>query len=392
MKILFVSAIYPWPLTSGGQVRVYELLRRLGKRHVITLASYQRNTADVVQQLPFIKKTITFFRGSAWQIPYIRRALFGQYPFLSATYENIPLQKKIEHELDTGNYDLIHIEPHYVYSVLPQTYSIPLVVCEHNIEYKVYGMYADRSHPILRPFLRLEVKRMKAFEERTWEIADRVIAVSGNDGKVIRQFNPYTSVVSNCVDAKKYSYKKRIIQNDSIRLLFVGNFKWMQNRDALKTLLQIIWPQIHTIFPKSHLNIVGKDLPKYLEKKLPQQSVTYYGFVEDIRSLYAQCDMLLSPIAIGGGTKYKILEAFSSGLPVIASQKSVEGMCVQNNKEFLSAETSDDYISAIRYCIQNPARMQVMTKNARNLVEEKYSWDTQAEKLEIVWKSTSKQK
>ena len=33
MNILFVSAVLPYPLYSGGQIRIYNLLKRLSKRH-----------------------------------------------------------------------------------------------------------------------------------------------------------------------------------------------------------------------------------------------------------------------------------------------------------------------------------------------------------------------
>jgi len=42
MNILFVSAVLPYPLRSGGQIRIYNLLKRLSKHHSITLGSFIR--------------------------------------------------------------------------------------------------------------------------------------------------------------------------------------------------------------------------------------------------------------------------------------------------------------------------------------------------------------
>jgi polysaccharide biosynthesis protein PslH len=387
MKVLFVSAVLPWPLSSGGQVRSYELLKRLGKNHSITLATFFRNNNDTVglNHLPFIKHILHGFRGHAWQLPYIINSIVGQYPFLTTTYDNTNLRLQIEYELDTQSYDLIHIEPHYIYSVLPHTYAQPIVVCEHNIEYAIYESFANQTNYLLRPFLLYEAHRMKIFEENIWEKANRIIAVSESDAEIISQYNKNTSVVPNCVDAQKYPWIQKNLQKNRLRILFVGDFKWMQNRDALSTIVHTLWPKIVSAFPYATLTIVGKELPNYMKKDLMQPSMSYLGFVDNIQTIYKTNDVLLCPIAIGGGTKYKLLEAFASGLPVIASKKSIEGLSVFDKKELCIAEKPEEYVSALKYMIHHPKFILSMTKKARQLVESNYSWDKAAYDMEKVW-------
>lgn len=67
MNILFVSAILPYPLFSGGQVRIYNILRLLAKKHTITLLSFIRNEEErsYAKELDFLSSVTMIHRGYA---------------------------------------------------------------------------------------------------------------------------------------------------------------------------------------------------------------------------------------------------------------------------------------------------------------------------------------
>lgn len=46
----------------------------------------------------------------------------------------------------------------------------------------------------------------------------------------------------------------------------------------------------------------------------------------DLRPLYAEASAVMLPIAEGGGTRLKVLEALAAGRPIIATDKAVEGL------------------------------------------------------------------
>src|SRR3989344_1464692 len=90
MKILFVSAVLPYPLVSGGHVRIYNLLKRLSKQHEITLCSFIRDSSELgyVDNLRFCRFVYMIHRGGAWQPRYLANTIFGRYPFLLTTYDH----------------------------------------------------------------------------------------------------------------------------------------------------------------------------------------------------------------------------------------------------------------------------------------------------------------
>jgi hypothetical protein len=79
MNILFVSAILPYPLYSGGQIRIYNLLKELSKDHRISLYSFIRDEHErkYAGELGFLHDVTMVYRGRGMQLKYLIRSVFG---------------------------------------------------------------------------------------------------------------------------------------------------------------------------------------------------------------------------------------------------------------------------------------------------------------------------
>lgn len=364
MKILFVSAVLPYPLHSGGQIRIYNLLKRLGKKHEITLCAFIRDTDEhqYTSQFSFCKYVYMIHRGSAWQPQYIVKSVFGRYPFLMATYDNVAMHNLLRGLLTREHFDIIHIEPFYVWPSLPKT-DISIVVGEHNIEYEVYQRYVRRFPVVpLRPVLYYDTLKLRFWEEYIWRKAAAITAVSDSDVRVIRKLNKRVYRVANGVDLSAFPFQSKKIKTDTF--LYVGNFRWMENRDAAEYLERDIWPEIKKEYPQAQLRIIGKER----------------NAVERIQDELYKADIMIAPIRIGGGTKFKILEAMAAGVPVITTTVGAQGF---DKKVLWIADTPKEVLSAIKNISKDRQRL----KKARKLVEREYDWDTIAESLHQVWTS-----
>ncbi len=388
MKVLYISAVYPWPLTSGGQVRMYNLLKRLSTHHEITLLPFIRDSSEVAYDthLPFLKKVIPVMRGKAFQPKYLIPGILGASSMLSTTYDNAKMRQLIESELANGEYDLVHIEPFYVIPSLPKTMAVPLVVGEHNIEYDVYQQFAVRQPPYLRPLLIRDSTRIRKEEESAWRRADHVIAVSDDDAQIISSVAGVGRVttVTNGVDTDFFKYRGRTVPSHTLQALFVGNFSWMPNVDAVKTLLADVWPDIHEHHHKATLTIIGKNLPKQIEKSLPP-SVTYKSDVPDIRTAFDASDVLLAPMGVSGGSKYKILEALAVGVPVITTKEGVLGLSIKPGVHAMVARDSHDMNDVVHRLIAHPDETRAMTAAGRHMVESSYDWAPLSSIQNTVW-------
>jgi glycosyltransferase involved in cell wall biosynthesis len=291
-----------------------------------------------------------------------------------------------EKELSTGTYDLVHIEPFYVYPSLPDI-SVPLVVGEHNIEYMVYGTYARTSGiPVLRPLMLADVKKLRFWEEQIWKKATTVVTVSPPDARVVAMCSkrPVT-VVPNGVDIRSIPYISHAFDPKRKTFLFVGNFSWTPNIEAVRTLLTSLWPVIFKKYPEAKLTVAGRNFPAFLRSRLTD-GVSVREDISDIRDIYAGNDILLAPMGIPGGTKFKLLEAMASGTAVITTKDGSMGLDVTAGTHVWEAESTEDMIRAIGDIYASPDKTRQRTRQARELVEQKYDWNSIAKKLDDVWK------
>ena len=244
MKILIVSSYLPFPLHSGGHIRLYNLIKNLSKNHVITLICEKRDyqTEEDVKSLEKIcKKVITVPRRKQWSLGNIIKTGFSTDPFLLVGHKSEEMKLAIKDELVREVYDLIHVETFYVFQNLPKV-SVPVVLVEHNVEYLVYKRYLDLASPILKPLLYIDVMKIKNKEKSAWKKADKLVAVSNLEKKIIKRSD--TVIVPNGVDTEEFKFRSFQEIPFEKRILFIGNFKWIQNKDAVEFILKDIWPNI----------------------------------------------------------------------------------------------------------------------------------------------------
>src|SRR3989339_2014756 len=292
MKILMITPYLPYPLVSGGQIRTYNLLKNLATKHKITLASFIRESAEekyLKELAPYCQKVIIFRRRKAWSPINILLAGFTFYPFLVSIYFSPFVKRRIQQELEDEKYDLIHAETFYVMPNIPQT-KIPIFLVEQVIEYLVYQSFV-KGLPLwmffIKPFLLADVFKIKWWERYYWRKAKRLAAMSDDDRLFIQNHSPLkVDVIANGVDID-YFAKTEKLKPKSPTILFVGQFKWLPNRDAAKFLVQNIWPLILKKYSTAKLWIVGRNPTEDILKLENFKGVKVDGGVEDIRDAFS---------------------------------------------------------------------------------------------------------
>src|ERR1700722_1141507 len=168
MKILLISSYLPYPLLSGGQVRLYNLIEQLSKKHEITLICEKRpyqEAKDIAEIEKIWKEVITVDRDKQWSLSNIIKAGFSSNSFLLTGHTISIFQQRIQEVLAKDSFDVIHVETYYVMQNLLGSGEIPIVLVEHNVEYQVYERFMDRSNMLIRPLLKIDINKIRKEEE-----------------------------------------------------------------------------------------------------------------------------------------------------------------------------------------------------------------------------------
>ncbi|MBI3069737.1 MAG: glycosyltransferase family 4 protein, partial [Candidatus Levybacteria bacterium] len=358
--------------------------------------SYQTQS-DIEYVEKVCKKVLYVERKKQWSFTNILRTGLSAYPFLLVGHTSLEMTRLIIQELKRNAYDLIHVETSYVMQNLPSS-DIPVVLVEHNIEYLVYKRFVKNAPFFVKPLLLFDIMKLKYWEEQFWERVTKLVAVSEEEKRLMKRDD--VAVVPNGVDLAKFKIQnsKFKISRKEKRVLFIGDFRWVQNRDAVQWLLTVIWPEIRN--PKSlpagrqgeirnpKLWIVGKKIPDSIKKLGNDQDVVFdENAPEDAAEIFKNADVLLSPIRVGGGTSFKILEAMASGVSVVTTSLGIEGIQAEDGKEVLIADDVKGLANNIIRVIGDEKMYREIAQKARKVVEEKYDWEIIVKKLEEVYQS-----
>lgn len=394
MKILMFTPYVPYPPNSGGQTRTFNLIKNLSKKHEITSFSFLRTDQpqpDLSELKKYCRKTAIFRRKKAWASPE-KLLLTGvsPYPYLVNMYRSREVTNAITKELSEEKYDLIHVETYYIMPNISTT-VVPVLLAEQTIEYLVYQHFTETNRFwLVKPFLYIDVAKHKYWEKHFWQKAKKVVAMSIADKKKMKELVPGLDVgiVPNGVDMNFFSQK--IVRPPAVtKFLFVGNFNWLQNREAVEILVKEIWPEIKAKLPNSILWIVGRS-PTPIIKNLAGNGVEVSDDIDDIRTAFQGSTVLLAPLFGGGGTRYKILEAMASDLPVVSTQIGIEGIGARDRQHALISNDKHQLAKLAIEMVHNKTLARTLAQNAKKLVTENYDWSKISTSLEKIYEEVAK--
>lgn len=397
MNILMVTPYLPYPLVSGGQIRTYNLLKNLSKKHKITLFAYIRKEEErkyIDKLLPYCESIRVFLRGPVWTLKNVVQSQFSFDPLLVTMYKNTQLESAVLHEISTGKYQLIHVETFYVMPNIPKT-DIPIILVVQTIEHLGYKEFTKRlGNPLLKPFMYWDVKKIRRSEEHYWRSVKHLIAMSDADMRYILQRVPNVksiSVVANGVDISHFEEVQKIPSKDFI-VLFVGTFKWLPNVEAVTYLVEKVWGKVREKIPQAKLWIVGNSPTPTIERYMKSDaSITVKGRVADIRDAYKHAKVLLAPVWSGKGTRYKILEAMATRTPIVATSLALEGLGIQDEVHALVGNTAQELVDGVYRIYSDSALAKKIADNGKKLVETSYEWESISKQLDEVYKQTAKE-
>lgn len=388
----------PFPDSSGGQIRSYNLIKNLSKKHKITLFSLIKDDSEkrfISELEKYCEKVSVFKRSkSPWTARNILLTGFGPYPFLVIRNLSPKERNAVKEEISSVKYDLIHAETFYVMPHIPKT-TVPILLVEQTIEYLVYKHYVQGLKNIfLRYLLSIDVAKLKFWETSFWKKADGVVAVSTADKREMVKLAPNLKVdlVPNGVNLDFFKVKTSW-DDKNPRILFVANFKWLQNIEAAEQLLVEVFPIIKSEIPNSKVWIVGQHIPKEISA-FKSDSIIVDNLSEDdqegIRQAYLNASVFVSPLRGPGGTRLKHFGAMAARLPLITTTVGAEGLGAKDGKEIIIRNKPEDLAKAVIDILKNPAKAKAISENARKLVEEKYSWPKMAELLDNIYENTNR--
>jgi glycosyltransferase involved in cell wall biosynthesis len=165
------------------------------------------------------------------------------------------------------------------------------------------------------------------------------------------------------------------------RFLFVGSLHYYPNADAIRFFCRQILPIIRERAANPFcIDVVGAGEAKHLAD-LAGSDVNLMGQVPAVSPFYHGADAAIVPLRAGGGTRIKILEAFSYRRPVVSTSLGAEGLETIHNEHILIADTPEEFAVCCLRLMSDPELARRLVRNSMALLERLYTPEALAASL-----------
>jgi glycosyltransferase involved in cell wall biosynthesis len=381
MKILWVKAGKLWPVDTGGKIRSFNILRHLARNHEVTLLSYYGGSRDSDYETAIAKQLLgaqTIYTAApedsmAQSIDYILR-LPCAAPYAVKKFSHPAVRREVARRLSDRSAEVAVCDFLSASLNFPDASPTPMVLFQHNVETMLWRRMADTEQSRLRKLsYRIEARKMAAYETRTLQRFQHVIAVSDHDRKKMLALAPgcTINVVPTGVDTEQYQPAPAVSGNPPL-VVFTGSMDWEPNIDAVEYFCSEIFPSVLAAFPHARFQIVGRN-PHSRVRNLACSSVEVTGTVASVAEYLRNATVVIVPLRIGGGTRLKIFEAMAMRKALVSTSIGAEGLDVTSGKDCLIADDAQSFASAILTVLRDPALRRSYEDNAATLAA-RYDW------------------
>jgi GT2 family glycosyltransferase/glycosyltransferase involved in cell wall biosynthesis len=365
-RVLVASPYLPFPLSHGGAVRMYNLMRRAAAEFDQVLVAFTGSLETPPPEvLEICAEVVLVQRAGSHSLPSTGR------PEVVEEFDSPAFRAALQQTLRKCRPAVAQLEFTQMAQYAAECAPAHTLLVEHDITFDLY-----------RQMLRLdntwELRRQRAlwekFERAAWRQVDRVVTMSEQDRSLA---GAPAVTLPNGVDLDRFHPPAR--DPEPRRLLFIGSFAHLPNLMAVEFFLSKVWPLLRDM----NLHIVAGARHDYylnhyrdrVSLNLNRPGIELEGFVADVRPAYGRAALVIAPLVASAGTNIKILEAMAMGRAIVSTPAGVNGLDLAAGSDFVLAQTAEGMASAIETLLNNPDQRRRIELAARRRVERNFGWD-----------------
>lgn len=383
MKIMMLVPFDIFPPFHGTSILVYNLVKNLVKRNELHLLLTHLHSKNGKSDI----------KNNSLSVDYKAPSILDRFKMPSLFFDPGYLTTACR-IMRKGDFDIIHCEVLYTIIagiVLKTIFKKPLVFMDHNCEYL---KFRDLGKPW---YVTTAVKMLEAWACRA---SEKIITLSEEDKVNLVKFMNVQpekiEVIGPSLDLDKFSYsqkgRERIragygLDENDILLSFAGTLETMPNIEAVRYISEYIYPSIKERYPDAKVVIMGRNSKHVLQYRTEGIIFTDFLDEKDYVDHIAASDVVMVPLNKGSGIRVKILEAAACSRAIVSTAKGAEGLSFENDRELLvSPEIDGGFVSNIFRLIEDHEFRKRIGEEARNKMEDMYSWESKIEKFENIYK------
>jgi glycosyltransferase involved in cell wall biosynthesis len=402
MQLIWLGHFIPFPPRGGAHQRSYHLLRQASRNHEIILVAFNRPPVDA-ETLEAYRAGLAGFCTEIqfWDMPFAWKGLrwwaglaantVQLLPYSCEVYRSRVLLTRWNAILQAHPDAIIHVDSSDLAVYAQAAAGRRILLNHHNCESAMAVRRAALEPNIAKKLaMSTQARKQAALEGRLCAQVAVNAVVSAVDGDSLRLQCPTAQVhvVENGTDTDYFVPQPQSIEPNS--LVFAGSMNWYPNISGLRYFRERIWQRLKSEVAGIKLFVAGFSPGLEMrEWANSEPALTLVANPDDIRPWIAKGAVFICPIIDGGGTRLKLLDAMSAGKAIVSTKIGAEGINIENGKQALLADSEDEFVELVLTALRSVPLQQSLAQNARQFVQENYSWEIIGRSLENAYLRTA---
>lgn len=368
-RVAVLSPYFPYPLSHGGAVRIYHLLRETAREFDVELFSFTDDVPDPGPLLEFCARLV-LVKKPRYREPRWATLL----PPEVHEFRSPAMRQALAAERRSFGFEQLQVE----YTQLAEYGGDVLV--EHDVTFDLFGQVARRDRTLSAQWDYIRWHRFESAAARRYR---RVVVMSEKDIELLGA-GAQSVVIENGVDLARFHPEP---ERPGERLLFIGSFRHFPNIEAYRFFVEKVWPLLRDQFPCTTLTAVcGPDHLTYWRaftdspEPCAGERARLLGFVADVRPLYVEANVVLAPTPVSAGTNIKVLEAMAMERAVVSTPSGCAGLGLVHDQSVYIAGTPEDFAAGVAALLRDPERRRAMARAACAHARRHFDWEAIGEK------------
>jgi len=372
-RVLVVSPYIPFPLSHGGAVRIFNLMRCAATEFdqvlvafVDELSAVPRELLDICAEVVLVKRYGTHIFAERGRPDVVEE--FGSESMRAVLHQVVRKWRP----------SVAQLEFTQMAQYAPDCAPAKTILVEHDVTFDLQEQMLKQAEDWET---RRQYERWLRYEKQAWREVDAVAVMSERDRRTVAaevgEQKPI--ILANGVDLERFRSSGR--EPEPMRLLFIGSFAHLPNVMAMDFFLRECWPALQDLLPTLHV-IAGSRHKYFLERyqdtvriDLDQRGIEVEDFVSDVRPAYERAAVVIAPLVASAGTNIKVMEAMAMRKAIVSTPAGINGLDLENGRDVIVTSTGIEMAQAIRLLFLDPERRRGLEQEARLTVEREFDWN-----------------
>jgi polysaccharide biosynthesis protein PslH len=356
LQVLWIATKAPRPAIDGGRLVMALTLEALVASGGVEITLVAPTVAEADASAPDgVRSELIAARPHAWWKAALGSARSGR-PVSIERHRHAAVARRVTDLVRRERFDLVHAEQLQALAGAEpaRRAGLPCVLRAQNVESALWQSSPQGGGTLATRLFRAEAQRLRRFEAAALAAADVTIALSAPDALKLAALEPAARVIVVPPPAPACGNPGTAALAGDPACVWIGSGGWAPNAEAMTWLLDEIWPAMLARVPNARLHIFGLHQRGMGRPGVATPNVEVHGAARDSAEAFAPGSTLLLPLRTAAGVRMRLLEAWSRGIPVIASPAAVEGLDASDNGNVLIARTAADFADALVRLVKIP--------------------------------------